>query len=135
MPKRNTQTPPLTRDPIITLSRAQNSTSGEQIAQGSDTIPATPTQEQSTPVNRYVLLSLTLGPITVEQILKGNSDKAVEIRRKFNEERLTQNLPQTNNQSNPSSGDLNIETHHDVFSEPSTPGLDLDSLFQESATP
>ena len=45
MPKQNTQTCPPTRDPIITHSHAHTSTSGEQIAQGSETVPTTPRQE------------------------------------------------------------------------------------------
>ena len=49
MPKQNTQTPPPTRDPIITRSHAHTSTSGEQIAQGSDAVLATPGQEHTNP--------------------------------------------------------------------------------------
>ena len=45
MPKRNTQKPPPVRNRIITRSQAHMSTSGEQIAQDLDTIPATPRQE------------------------------------------------------------------------------------------
>ena len=65
------------------------STSGEQVAQGSDVIPTTPAQEQSTAGRRYVLVSPTLGPIIVEQLLKGNYDNVAEIIRWFNEEHLT----------------------------------------------
>ena len=48
MPKQNTHTPPLARDPIITRSHAHASTSWEQIIQGSDVVPVTPRQEQTT---------------------------------------------------------------------------------------
>ena len=72
MPKRNTQTPPPTRDIIITRSHAHTSTLGEQITQGLDVVPTTPGQEQTTPSDRYVLVSPILGPITFEQLLKGN---------------------------------------------------------------
>ena len=64
---------------MITCSHFHTSTSGEQIVQGSDTVPATPGQEQSTPTNTYLLVSPTLGPIKVEQLLKGNSDNVAEI--------------------------------------------------------
>ena len=65
MPKQNNQTPPPARDPIITRSHSHASTSGEQIAQGSDAIPATPGQEKTTPIDIYVLVSPIIGPITV----------------------------------------------------------------------
>ena len=100
-----------------------------------DAIPATPAQEWITQRNRCVLVSPTLGPIKVEQLLKGNSDNIARIRRKYDEERLTQNLPQRNNQNNLNLGDPNDEINQPLPSEPSTLGLDLDSFFQESSTP
>ena len=66
---------------------------GEKITQGLHVVPSTPGQERSTPENRYVLVSPTLGPIIVEQLLKGNSDNVADIRRKYDEERLTHNIP------------------------------------------
>ena len=79
MPKQITKTPPPVRDPIITRSHTHMSASGEQIAQGSETISATPVNEQRSLADRYVLVSPTLGPITVEQLLKHNSDNGTEI--------------------------------------------------------
>ena len=81
MPKRNTQTPPPARDLIITHSHAHAYTSGEQLAKGSDAVPTAPRQEHTTPLDRYILVSPILGPITIEQLLKGNSRKVAEIRR------------------------------------------------------
>ena len=52
MPKQNTQTPPPARDLIITRSCTHVSMSREQIAQGSDAVPATPGQEHTTPSDR-----------------------------------------------------------------------------------
>ena len=130
MPKRNTHTPPSVRDLIITCSHAHASTSEEQIKQGSDTVPVSPRKEQTTQSNRDVLISPILGPITVEQLLKGNSHNVVDIRRRFIEEHPTEDPPQNNNQDSLSPGDQNAERCHNLFSEPSTPGLYLGSLFQ-----
>ena len=55
------------------------STIREQVAQGSDVIPTTPAQEQSTAGRRYVLVSPTLGQIIVEQLLKGKSNNIVKL--------------------------------------------------------
>ena len=135
MPKKNTHTPPSTRDPIITHSHAHASTLGEQIAQASDAVLATPGQEQTTPSDRYVLVSPILGPIIVKQLLKGSSHNVDEIQNKFVEEHPTQDPPQNDNQDSLSPGDQNAERRHDLFSKPSTLGFDLGSLFQDSATP
>ena len=88
MPKQTTKTTPPTRDLIITHSRTNTSTLGEQIAQGSDVILATPIIEQRTPTYRYILISPTLGPITIEQLLKHNSDNGVDIRTWFSKQSL-----------------------------------------------
>ena len=114
---------------IITRSHSSASTSAEQVAKGSDVVPSTPAQGQSAPGSRYVLVSPTLGPITVEQLLKGNSDNVAKIRRKYDEERLTCNLPQSNNQINLNLGDSNAERNWPLSSELSTLGLALDSVF------
>ena len=81
MPKRNTHTPPPARDPIITRSHTHASTSGKQITQGSDIVPVTPGQEQTTQSDIYVLVSPILGRITVEKLLKGNFHNVAEIGR------------------------------------------------------
>ena len=81
MPKQNTHTPPPARVSIITRSHAHASTSEEQITQGSYIVPITLGQEQTTRSDRYILVSPILGPITIEQLLKGNSRKVAEIRR------------------------------------------------------
>ena len=81
MPKRNTHTPPPARDPIITLSHAHASTSGEQITQGSYIVPVTLGQEHTTQSNKYVLVSPIIGRITVTQLLKGNSHNIAKIQR------------------------------------------------------
>ena len=73
--------------------------------------------------------------ITVEQLLKHNSDNSAKIQIQFAEQSLHQNNPQANSQDNLNSGDQNTEGHNDSSSEPSTPGLDIDSFFKESATP
>ena len=135
MPKWNKQTPPPSRDPIITHSRASESTSGEKVVQFLDTVPITPGQEQDTPSDRYILVLPILGPIIVEQLLKGNSHNVAEFIRKFTEDHPTQDLPQINNQDSPSPSDQNNERCHELFNELSTPGLDLGSLFPESETP
>ena len=57
MPKQNIHTPPLARALIITRSHAHVSTSGEQITQGSNIVPVTLGQEQTTQSDRYVLIS------------------------------------------------------------------------------
>ena len=57
MPKQNTHTPPLARDLIITRSHAPASTSREQITQGSNIVPVTLGQEQTTQSDRYVLIT------------------------------------------------------------------------------
>ena len=79
MPKQNTHTPPPARDLIITRSHAHASKSGEQITQGTDIVLVTPGQEQTIQLDQYVLVSPILGPITVKQLLKGNSHNVVEI--------------------------------------------------------
>ena len=129
MPKKNTPTPPPARDLIITRGHAHASTSGEQITQGSDIVPVTPGQEQTTQSDIYVLVSPILGPITVEQLLKGNSHNVAEIQRQFTEEHPIQDPPQNDNQYSLSPGDQNAEIRRDLFGEPSTPGFDLGSLF------
>ena len=83
MPKQIAKTPPPARDLIITCSHTNASTSGEQIAQGLDVISATPIIEHRTPTDRYVLVSPTLGPIIVEQLLKHNSGNGANIQRRF----------------------------------------------------
>ena len=135
MPKQNNHTPPPPRDPIITRSHASVSTSWEQVFKVLDTVLVTPGQEQATPLERYILVSPILGHIIVEQMLKGNSLNVAEFRRKFAEDHPTLNLPQISNQDSPSLGDQNTEIHHELFSEPSTHGLYLGSLFSESTTP
>ena len=105
MPKQNIHTPPPTRDPIITCCHANASTLGEQVAQVLDTVLVTPRQEHATPSDIYVLVLPILGPITVEQLLKGNSHNVSEFRRKFAEYHPTHDLPQLNNQDIPSLGD------------------------------
>ena len=135
MAKWNTHTPPPSRDPIITHSHAHASTSGEQITQGSYIVLVTPRQEQTTQSDIYILVSPILGPIPVEQLLKGNFHNVVKIRRWFAEEQPTQDPPQNDNQYSLSPGDQNTERRHKIFSEPSTPGFDLGSLYPDSATP
>ena len=135
MPKQNNHTPPLARDPIITHSRTTASTSGEQVVQVLDTVLLTLGKEQATPSDRYILVSLILGPIKVKQLLKGNSHNVAEFRRKFIEYHPTQDFPQISNQDSPSLGDQNTEICRDLFSDPSTLGLDLGSLFSELTTP
>ena len=81
MPKQTTKTPPPARDPIETHSCTHTSASGEQTAHCLDVIPGTPFNEQRIPSNRYILASPILGPIMVEQILKGNFDNIAEIQR------------------------------------------------------
>ena len=83
MPKRTIETHPLARDPIITRNHTHTSMSGEQIIEGSDTIPDTPVNEQRRPTYRYVLVSPTLGPITIEKLLKHHFDNNAEVRRRF----------------------------------------------------
>ena len=97
MPKQNTHTPPPVRDLIITHIHAHAFTSGEQITQGSDIVPVTLGQEQTTQSDRYILVSPILGPIIVEQLLKGNSHNVAEIQRQFSEEHPTWDSPQNNN--------------------------------------
>ena len=79
MPKNNTEKHPLVRDPISTRSHTQESMSGERTVQSSNAIPATPMNEQRAPKNRYVIISPTLGPVTLEQLLKGNSDSITQL--------------------------------------------------------
>ena len=129
MPKQNTHTPPPARDLIITYSHASASTSREQVAQVLDTIPVTPGQEQATPSDRYILVSPILGPIIVDQLLKSNFHNIAKLRRKFTEDNPTQDLPRIYNQDTPIPTDQNTKIRRDLFSEPSTPGLDLGSLF------
>ena len=88
MPKQTTKTPPPARDPIETRSRTHMSTSGEQTTHCSNSILGTPFNEQRIPSNIYILASPILGPITVEQILKGNFDNIAKIRRRFDEGHL-----------------------------------------------
>ena len=109
MPKLNNHTPPPARYLIITRSRIGVSTLGEQVAQVSNTIPVTLGQEQDTPSDKYVLISLIPWPIIIEQLLKGNSHNVVKFRRKFIEYHPTQDLPQLSNQDNPSPGDQTNE--------------------------
>ena len=96
MPKQDTEKPPPARDPIFTYSRTQTSMSGEKTMQGSNAIPATHANEQRTPKSRYILVSPTLGPITVEQLLKGNSNNISQIQQRFAKGCLQTNNPQTN---------------------------------------
>ena len=135
MPKQNIHTPPPTRDPIITCCHANASTLGEQVAQVLDNVLVTSVQEQATPSDRYVLISQILGPITVEQLLKGNSHNVSKIRIRFTKEHPTQYPTQNDNQDSLSPSDQNAERRRDIFNEPSTPGIDLGSMFQDSATP
>ena len=72
MPKQNTENPPLARDPISTHSHTQEATSGERTVKSSNLIPATPVNEQRALGNMYVIVSPTLGPVIVKQLLKGN---------------------------------------------------------------
>ena len=65
MPKKNTEQPPLARDPIATCSHTQASMSWEGTVQSSDAIPATPVNEQRNPRSRYTIVYSTLGPIIV----------------------------------------------------------------------
>ena len=93
MPKKNTHTPPPTRDPTITRSPSSASTLGEQIAHISDTVLVTPGQEKATMSDRYILVSPIPGPIIVEQLLNGNSHNITEFRRKFTKDHPTQDFP------------------------------------------
>ena len=86
-------------------------------------------------MDRHILISPILGPITVEQLLKGNSHNFAEIQRQFVEGNPTQDPPQNDNQDSLSLGDQNAKRRREIFSEPSTPSFDLGSLFQDSATP
>ena len=79
MPKQNTKKPPPAREPIVTGSHTQASSSIKQKMKDSDTIHVTPVIEQRNSRGKFIFVSPTRGEIIVEQLLKFNYDTIVRI--------------------------------------------------------